>query len=98
MPFGTNAPLRVMVVSRLMIRTSGCARVSSCRAVPPNIRELDSSWNSSVHLLGEANIIPGRLDVALMKKRVTGMGQDLIYSPSPRIDAHQSCCSADRGF
>jgi hypothetical protein len=25
----------------------------------PNIRELDSSWDSSVHLLGEADIVSG---------------------------------------
>src|SRR3981189_6849 len=48
----------------------------------PNIRELDSSWNSSVRLLGETDVIPGRFDIALVKKRVTWMGQDLIYSAS----------------
>ena len=63
----------------------------------PNIRELDSFWNSSVRLLGEANIIPGRLDVALMKKRVTGMGQDLIYSPSRHyVSAQKEPCDLPR--
>ena len=48
----------------------------------PNIGELDSSWASSVHLFGKTDVIPGGLDVVLVKKRVAWMGQNLIYTPS----------------
>ena len=48
----------------------------------PNIGELDSSWASSVHLFGKTDVIPGGLDVVLVKKRGTWVGQDLIYTSS----------------
>src|SRR5882762_6276890 len=74
MPFGTNAPLRVMLVSRLMMRASGRTRVNSCRAAP-QIGELDSSWASSVHLLGKADVI-----LADLKGHMGGIGFDLYLS------------------
>src|SRR6267142_4450033 len=84
MPFGTNAPLRVMLVSRLMMRASGRTRVNSCRAAP-QIGELDSSWASSVHLLGKADVI-----LADLRGHMGGIGFDLYLFPSLRFRREKS--------